>query len=627
MGRIDAIPLSPSIQSATSPITPVFAPTESLFSEPITPPRKSATGLSKASTWISQEWKETLHDVRADIRHQSWKPFYYVSYLTWWAICMFSLTILASITRFIDSSSKTACPPDGNFNPFADQYHTWDWEEGSFFDITLAFGPVGFTVAKVIDIAWDVIFGRVGQALLAGISWHVFSQYTATSMDKSPVTYRTFWIIFLQKEPSLLAIWQLIRDFTAYRRLNSTIAMVFMILTLAFVLIFPTFSSAMTGYTPVPKAFVENEVGSLIPFADFEFAHYVVHDGDRINLTRDAYITRPRSSYYVDPVLFSNGLYLPPLTCSDAEDQCYLLLNVSNYVASYGFHGTADIASLWRGIQLPPPVLNISAFYIPPDGSDDNIFGRNWTDPITRLEPFSFPKRLTFVESNKPYIVGDIMKNGSCQPLLDQYQWGFSFAQLFLLTILFIVWTIGISILWLRVHFKLPLEGHPEVPKGYKAVIILAEAMKAELPEADIDVNGLPDSDVGEGVRSLLNGGSVSFNAPLAQRDFSFRRSLYVWFRTNKVRHTLWRNKLWWIALFIAPLPIPAVVFTGSYIVPAGIFFIAVSSCAVLGLLCALPFASTTRSRLFLVLCWEIIALIVFIGVCASGVLKRHRTY
>lgn len=51
-------------------------------------------------------------------------------------------------------SSSSVCTPDASFDPFH-QHSQWDIRR--FFQITLAFGDLNFTQAKVIDVAWDIV--------------------------------------------------------------------------------------------------------------------------------------------------------------------------------------------------------------------------------------------------------------------------------------------------------------------------------------------------------------------------------------------------------------------------------------------------------------------------------------
>ncbi|KAI6083072.1 hypothetical protein F4821DRAFT_245572 [Hypoxylon rubiginosum] len=606
-GRIDSIP-SLSTHPSLDP----------LLLEHVSSPAKS-TKLYAAGRWVSRQWKETTREVLADLRDgRSWRPFLVLLFLSWIGFLLFAITTLgaSSYGYSLQGALNTACKPDDSFTPFANDYSPWG--SSGFFQITLAFGPLDFTPAKVIDICWDVLVGRGGQAALAMLSWHVFSHYVTTSMDHSPVTYRTFWVVFLHQEPTFFSIWHLLRDFISFRRLSSIVAMVFMIMTMIFVLVFPTLASAMTGYTPVTKAFIQNDGERLIPFSDFKVLAYVIHDGYRINMTTDAYVTRPLDYYYDDPVVWHGNERLEYYGCYN-KDECGQVNAASRYVSQYGFFGNNNTKSTWQNKTLPAPALNISAYYIPPGG----LFGNNWTDPQTQQRPFNDLALLTYLLQNQTYPVSYIESRGTCQPVLNQYQWGFSFTQLFIVVAILFIWTIGISIMWLRARHRLPLRGHPEVPKGWKAVILLADAMDKELMEADIDAHALRDQQVKNKIQKYLQGGSVRFDAHLTRKKVNIRREIRNWFKHNRLLELTYVNRWWLIGIILSVVPVTMSMMTGIYSQPGGIFLLAIFGCAILGILSALAVGSTLRSRLFVTTSWVLAGLVVFIGVCASDVLER----
>jgi hypothetical protein len=135
------------------------------------------------------------------------------------------------------------------------------------------------------------VFGRGGQALLALLSWHVFSLYVTTSMEIRPITYRSYRTVFLESSPSLWSTSYLVRDFIWRKGLQSKISMVFMVTTMVFTLAFPTFASAMTGYTSIVEAYILDRQNNWIGFVKFVQVLYTVHDGNRIGQTNPFYVT------------------------------------------------------------------------------------------------------------------------------------------------------------------------------------------------------------------------------------------------------------------------------------------------------------------------------------------------
>ncbi|KAI6759793.1 hypothetical protein HG531_013699 [Fusarium graminearum] len=45
------------------------------------------------------------------------------------------------------------------------------WRFSKFFEVTLAWGSLDFTTAKLIDVTWDLVVGRGGQATMSFIAW------------------------------------------------------------------------------------------------------------------------------------------------------------------------------------------------------------------------------------------------------------------------------------------------------------------------------------------------------------------------------------------------------------------------------------------------------------------------
>jgi hypothetical protein len=61
--------------------------------------------------------------------------------------------------------------------------------------------------------------------------------------------------------------------------------MIWIILSTAFVVSFPTIASAMTGYSSNSKAYVQDVNGNLIPWnSSIPQLSFVIHDGQRVNL-------------------------------------------------------------------------------------------------------------------------------------------------------------------------------------------------------------------------------------------------------------------------------------------------------------------------------------------------------
>lgn len=124
----------------------------------------------------------------------------------------------------------------------------------------------------------------------------MFADYVAIKMTESPVTYATFWVIVLHQEPSFTSTYRLVREFSLHTRVGSRIASTFMVLTVVFVLVFPTFVNSMTGYITDNGPFIKMPDGNMVEFNKLKRVAYVINDDRRINLTDDYNVTHSTSS-------------------------------------------------------------------------------------------------------------------------------------------------------------------------------------------------------------------------------------------------------------------------------------------------------------------------------------------
>ncbi|KAM5512023.1 hypothetical protein FOXYSP1_06823 [Fusarium oxysporum f. sp. phaseoli] len=366
-----------------------------------------------------------------------------------WNLSVLGLLIYLCLLPLGFSDEESPCQPDGEFRfggidrrgSFA-----W-WAPRGFFQITLGWGRFSFGTAKLIDVIWDLVVGRGGQTLMALVSWRVFVEYLQLSLITKPAAYSTVWLIRFQKDNSALASWKLASGFFKVG-LASKKVMCFMIWTALLILAFPTFASSMTGYTPYNKAYVNGTTGRLIQFPAIAPIAYVIRDGDRVdNLHKDYPVLWKGNSTMTSRS--SAELYD---TCDGWEDvnntqaDCQLQRDVSQYVQLYGFDGKGGHETkhgqktYFRNKTLNWPPLNVKAFYLP------TPFYWNWTANFTGmasstpLNPYQDISELTFLVEDEVYNVKDVQAEGICQPIKSgesvEYQWGFSFLQLFVMTVL-----------------------------------------------------------------------------------------------------------------------------------------------------------------------------------------------
>ncbi|KAH6671497.1 hypothetical protein F5X68DRAFT_264754 [Plectosphaerella plurivora] len=404
------------------------------------------------------------------------------------------------------------CQPDSTFRD-DDDYN--NWALSGIFQINLRFGSLSFTQAKLIDVAWDVIVGRVGQSVMFYYSWTAFSAYVRLAMAVQPVTLDTFFTTHLEETASLRSTIKMIRDLSVRRRLPSRLITAFMILTIFLILAWPTLAGAMTGYAATETSFLTMEDDTLIPSNNFLSVLYVIHDGWRIDLHGDYLVTQ-------------NYRNLPNDTCVRAYSTgpCGndLAKNVSDYGAKYGLFGILPDKGMhrddteWMGDALGP-ALNISAFFLPPGTFENATKDANHTFANNSMRAF------TNIDYNYTLSLEYFMDNGTCQPR-EPYQWGFSFLQLFIDTILVLFWAIAIWLLWLRTQQELGRR-NIEVSSRYRAILDLAKALDNNMSTIDETADALSDKQLTDCVKTRLRGGAMRADTPI-QLSHGFEYALTI---------------------------------------------------------------------------------------------------
>ncbi|KAK0615263.1 hypothetical protein B0T17DRAFT_602313 [Bombardia bombarda] len=521
-------------------------------------------GLQKVGLNIVKPFREPSRDLWNDLKAVTWlRVVKWSAFAAWLFVLLLFIFILFNKMVYVDpladyysSYYVGVCGIDATFSVDGGVTKS-DWWIRGFFDVTMPFGSFPFALAKIIDVIWDTILGRIGQAVLSYFTWTVFADYIAVSLVTTPIRYTTFWFVFLQREPSINAWFQLSKDICMGRVLKSKLTRVFMIVVITYIMLFPAIIGSMTGYTPATEAFVQTTDAAFVPFSKFRETVFVVHDGSRIQVGDEYLVNGPAT--YADQLLGPDA----PST-DDTPDYKYMLNAIYLYISSYGFYGLHNSESIFNNtIHLPAPALNISAFYFFHDSTNDYDpagVGWDWTDPRTGGHPFRNPANRQYVLYNQTYHISYIKNNGACQPARQpcttaddsdttgcpsrQFQWGFSVAQLCISMVSLVLWSVGLYLVWLKANMQLPLEGMPEVPRGWMALIILGDAIRAELSAQEIDPSSLTDDELKKKISEHLRGGAVSLSdKDLKHPGYSLRRGFLVWLK---------REKWWFAALCIS---------------------------------------------------------------------------
>ncbi|CAI6257424.1 unnamed protein product [Periconia digitata] len=436
----------------------------------------NASGLFRhLENTMMKSFKAGFHNVKRTLC-RFWKQWGLRISATFWIASLLGTWIFLIVYSVSPWDGESACVLDGVFTlyPNSNSY----WSTAGFFQITLSFSKLTFAQAKVVDVAWDLIVGRGGQTVMAIISWRTFVSYMARSMRITPVNYSSYRAIFLEHSPNIYSISRMLRDFATRRGLRSRVAMVFMISSMIFILSFPTLASSMTGYTTSVTTAIKDYRNNTVPFDQFG-------------------------------LLFSKS----SSASEHGLDASYLRCQRNHYTEEQG-SSPQNQTSQWMTLDLVPPVLDYKIF----DNSGQSFSGQ----------------KLIWEYSGDLYVQTYIQRQGigTCQRNQD-YRWGCSFIQLFVVLSLLLIWSIGTLIMFVRSKKggTLPIDGE------YRSVISFATAMSQEL---NLDFASTTEDDIKTAVRRI-GGGGIYYPSPAVSKFRSVGRVLKDWLHGRE----------WWLLAFI----------------------------------------------------------------------------
>jgi hypothetical protein len=437
-----------------------------------------------------------------------------------------------------------------------------------------------------------VIVGRGGQALLAAVSFVIYSKALVRSMESSPVSYGTFEAVTLQSG-SLTANLKLARDLFKNKTAQARAVVVWMIISACFVLAFPTILSAMTGYSVNIGSFVEVDNGNLVPYSNFTLVRYIVHDAHRIDeaLGKDYRVTTGGSAYgeisQLEEFSYSDYCVESAYPHTNADDTidwsptlyepvCDFYWHVSEYAYHYGFMGEvqAETTFNYSGqlVNLTKPSLTITPIFWKQDwilGDSSNgtdwwywPFGYYWKD-ANGDEPFHNFTDPTFTNGQFTYDLEELNIRGRCQQEGASYKWGFSFLVLFSFIIVFLVWCVGMYALWLDAFLHSRFDRVGRSMGLQRAVLDLAYCMHRDVDETGRDM--LSNEELQSRIRRDLQGGRITYEMldpkllPLS-RAAEWRLRWRV-SRRDRLRRT---NK-WMCGFFVCSLGFLAAALAGTH--------------------------------------------------------------
>ena len=183
--------------------------------------------------------------------------------------------------KFSDTDRDYGCDPAGNvWVTNANRPNLWSKNYG--LAITLGFGSFKFSVAKSIDIIWDLVVGRGGQVLAGVLLYYNFRGPVIATMHRNPIPYDKLMKMEYHTAGTT-SFLTYCKDVHWKRRSKSTWFTAFMLaLSTFYVLTLPTWFSAMSGYQAIDEPLLRLDNSTFVAFGDLERCVYVIQDGRRI---------------------------------------------------------------------------------------------------------------------------------------------------------------------------------------------------------------------------------------------------------------------------------------------------------------------------------------------------------
>lgn len=226
------------------------------------------------------------------------------------------LTYLAlGMTTYGPSWWQSTCDPNGKFLDGLSNDNTNAWQTEYLLAITAGWGSMDFATAKAIVVFWNLIVGRGWQAATAWILYTVFRKYWVVELELLGCKISAEAAMSLQYETS--SIGGVLAYARAVARCRTTrwplrVSTPVLIVCVVYVLLVPTWISAMTGYTALSEPMTRLDDNTVVDPNRMKPCDAVEFDGERVGMANNTCISYTNLHAW-DSVLFYGK---PTLSCT-----------------------------------------------------------------------------------------------------------------------------------------------------------------------------------------------------------------------------------------------------------------------------------------------------------------------
>lgn len=319
-------------------------------------------------------------------------------------------------------------------------------------NVDVAFGTLSFGTAKFIDLTWDIVISRGGQALLAWITYHVHCAALLLIMESSLISYDLYTSMTLS-QANMAALVPLTR--AAFQKLGfrRKLLLFWLALSIIWIAFWQTITNAVTGYVSTSTTLVLLRDNSYVQYSELATDSNLAY---QYNFTQTSESYSNDSTYpdftYNSPLLLSTGPNTTLRTAIINNADCPTMLIDPD---QYFLDANCDNV-LFSGMDMPSLPGTTSMFNL--------TLGvyysfRNYTYDYTYVQT---PNNVVCIAGNT-------------------YQWGFSTGASMVFLILNSIWAIGTYSVWIAVTHKSELFRKRGYFGLYRATVDMAEAVTTEL--------------------------------------------------------------------------------------------------------------------------------------------------
>jgi hypothetical protein len=311
----------------------------------------------------------------------------------------------------------------------------------SLFEVNIRTRNLSFTTPKLIDVAFDILVGRGGQACLAWIAYRVYMDVLRRITENGEIRYDLFAAIALRPN-AIRTLGTAAASVPFTNHLWTKFTPIWTVLAILYVLAYPPLVSAATSLVGATTTSIQLNNNGTAPINVYiaSAAYSLAYSG------RDN-----KPDPWIVPVAAINDM---------SRDFCNIMF-LGNH--QYSISGGNAIVVNGTTYMLGNKTQAICGFYY-----EDFFYSANMDAGGSSVSPEQF-----------------FASQVICVPDGHRYQWGASWELLVLITILHIVWSVSLLLMWLEVTRHIRLVRQSRKMDMWRAILDLAEPLLIRLGPSD----------------------------------------------------------------------------------------------------------------------------------------------